>query len=214
MLLPMRLLNFTRAAGSVLGVGLIAIACSGKPAEAQAFVNLVMSQGANAGLCTSYPSETTIMAVGEPGQPNASTPTQPVRVTTGAQTVEISCSVHPQGNVYAIDLQISQGDVSATGSSSMTVTGTVDPAIGGTNITGDVSSTSGGDYSSPSCAITFYTPAAGAEPAGPPVAPGRIWAHLSCPAAQNQALMVTMGMQNVPATCDVEVDFIFENCGT
>jgi hypothetical protein len=215
MLLPMTFLKVTRAVAPALGVGLIASACSGKPAEAQAFVSLTMSQGTNSGLCPAYPSAHTIMAVGQPGMPNSTPPTQPSRVTTGAQTVEISCSVHPQGSSFAISLQITQGNVAGNGSSSLTVTGTVDPSIGGTNVTGDVFTSSNvGDFSSTACLITFDTPMAGASPAGAPVAGGRIWAHLSCPAVQDQAVMVQSGTIMTPATCDAEADFIFENCGT
>jgi hypothetical protein len=211
MLGPMTLPSLSRAVGSALGVGLIASACSSKAEPPQAFVDLVMSQGQNSGLCSSYPTDTTIMEVGQPGVSTITPPTQPVRIQTGAQHVQITCSVHPQGTEFAINLDVLQGNVAGNGSSSLTVGGVVDPETGGTNITAAVLSTTGGQYVSSACTIDFNTPGAGAEPAGPPVAAGRIWAHLSCAAATDSGMMVSPGQ---PATCDVEVDMIFENCGT
>jgi hypothetical protein len=177
---------------------------------AQAFAIVTMGHSAAfPGQCTSYPSDTTVLEVGQPGTSSS----QPVRVTSGTTdpALQISCSVHPQGSSYAVNLQLSQGtNVSGSGSSSLTVTGVVDPAAGATmDVVGDVSTNNGGEYSSGTCSITFSTPGAGASPSGPPVAAGRIWAHLSCPAAQNAAIVVGAG----PATCDAEADFIFENCG-
>jgi len=213
MLPPMTLLNRARAAGLVLGVALVASACSSAPAAPQAYVFLQMSADSPAaeGMCVGYPSATTLMQIGMPGDPNASPmPTAPTRVSTGAQHIAIACSVHQVGDSFAVNLQIAQGNVAGTGSTTLTVTGTVSASTGGTNLTSDVSNTNAGDYHSTACAITFdTTKGAGALPAGAPVAPGRIWAHLSCPADQNSAITTQSGG---PSTCDAETDFIFENC--
>jgi hypothetical protein len=213
MLRPMTLIHLARAAGSALGVGLIASACSSSPSPPQAFIKLVMSTSLGfPGECTGYPSDTTIMQVGTPGMPDSVPATAPTRVATGASTVVVSCSVHQTGTTtYAVNLAISQGDVNAMiGTTSLTIVGTVDSSQGGTNLSGDVSSSTGGDYHSSMCNVTFSTPGAGAEPAGAPVAPGRIWAHLSCAAAQNPNIQTGSG----PATCDAEADVIFENCSS
>ncbi len=212
MLPSMTILNRARAAGLLLGAGLVASACGSAPAPPQAYVFLQMSADspAAAGMCVGYPSDTTLMQIGMPGNPNASPmPTAPTRVSTGAQHTAIACSVHQEGDSFAINLQIAQGNVAGTGSTTLTVTGVVSASTGGTNLTSDVSNTIAGDYHSTTCSISFDTSkGAGALPAGAPVAPGRIWAHLSCPAAQNSA--ITTG--NGPSTCDAETDFIFENC--
>jgi hypothetical protein len=210
MLPLMTLLKIAPAAALALGVGLVASACSSKPEPPQAFVMLVMSASHDMpGMCVGYPSDTTIMQVGEPGNPNAlPMATQPTRVSTGTQSVQIVCSVHPTGSTYDVNLQIAQGDV-GMGSSSLTVVATnVDPTNGAMNVSGTVSNSRAGDYTSPACAISFTTPGAGAQPAGSPVEPGRIWAHLSCANTTNSAIETGNG----PSTCDAEVDFIFENC--
>jgi hypothetical protein len=213
MLPPMTLLNLARVAGSALGVGLVASACSSTPAQPQAFVTLIMtSSNTFPGMCVGYPSDTTVMQVGEPGNPNVSPAIQPTRVTTGASSVLISCSVHPIGSDnFQVDLAISQGNVSGMGSSSLTVSGVVSSSTGGSNVDGNVSTTVGGGYQSKTCSITFNTPGIGAYPSGLPVDAGRIWAHLSCDGIQDPSITTQSGGLS---TCDAEVDFIFENCGT
>jgi hypothetical protein len=214
MLPPMTLIHFARAAGSALGVGLIASACSSSPSPPQAFVKLVMSPSIGApGMCVGYASQTTIMQVGTPGMPDSVPAVAPTRVATGASSVVVSCSVHQTGTTtYAVNLAISQGDVNAMiGTSSLIIAGTVDSSQGGTNLSGDVSTSTGGDYHSSTCSITFSTPGAGGEPAGAPVAPGRIWAHLSCDGTQNPNITT---QADTPSTCDAEADVIFENCSS
>jgi hypothetical protein len=184
--------------------------CLPSVGAAQAFAVVTMGPSAAfPGQCTSYTPDTTVVDVGQPGTSSS----QPVRVTSGttAPALQISCSVHPQGSSYAVNLQLSQGtNVSGTGSMSLTVMGVVGPTAGATmDVLGEVSTNSGGEYISRACSVTFSTPGAGASPPSPPVAAGRIWAHLSCPAAQNAAIVVATG----PETCDAEADFIFENCG-
>jgi hypothetical protein len=162
-------------------------------------------------MCVGYPSDTTIMQVGEPGDPNVVPAVQPTRVTTGASSVLISCSVHPTGSDnFQVTLAISQGNVSGMGSSSLTVSGVVNSSTGGSNVDGNVSTTVGGGYQSKTCSITFNTPGTGASPSGSPVDAGRIWAHLSCDGIEDPSIAAGGG----PSTCDAEVDFIFENCGT
>jgi hypothetical protein len=214
MLPLMTLLKIAPAAALALGVGLVASACSSKPEPPQAFVMLVMSASqAMPGMCVGYPSDTTIMQVGEPGNPNAlPKATQPTRISTGVQSVQIVCTVHPTGSTYDVNLEISQGDM-GMGSSSLTVVATnVDPTTGAMNVNGNVSNSRAGDYSSSACTISFNTPGTGASPAGSPVEPGRIWAHLSCGEATNSAITTGLGAGSGPSTCDAEVDFIFENC--
>lgn len=213
MLPRMRPLNLVRTAGLALGVGLVGSACSSTPDPPQAFVKLVMSPSLAApGMCVGYPSDTTLMQVGTPGNTNVNPIVQPTRISTGAQTVQISCSVHPTGNTFTVGIQIAQGDVSSTGSTSLTVSATgVDPATGAMNVTGNVSNSIAGDYGSMACVLSYGTPGAGGEPSGSPVASGRIWAHLSCPSATNGAITTQSGG---PSTCDTEVDFIFENCSS
>ncbi len=212
MLPRMRPLNLARTAGLALGVGLAASACSSTPEPAQAFVKLVVGPSISVpGACAGYPSDTTLMQVGMPGNPNVDPVVQPTRISTGAQTIQISCSVHPTGKTFSVSLEIAQGNVSTNGSTSLNVSATnVDPTTGAMNVNGTVSNTIAGDYGSTACALTFGALGAGATPPSPSIEPGRIWAHLSCPAATNPSIPQSNG----PSTCDTEVDFIFENCGT
>lgn len=179
---------------------------------AQAFVMVTMGPSAAfPGQCTkayTYTPDQKVLEVGQPGTSSS----QPVRVTSGTGPLagaQIGCSVHPQGGSYTVNLQITQDtDLAGSGSMSLTVMGVVDPTAGATmDVLGEVSTNDGAEYISRTCSVTYSTPAAGASPPSPPVAAGRIWAHLSCPAAQ--ATIVGMG----PAICDAEADFIFENCG-
>jgi hypothetical protein len=164
------------------------------------------------GMCVGYPSDTTLMQVGMPGNPNVDPVVQPTRISTGAQTIQIACSVHPTGSTFSVSLQIKQGNVSINGSTSLTMSATkVDPTTGAMNVQGDVSNSIAGDYSSSACALTFGSLGAGGTPPSPSIEPGRIWAHLSCPGATNGNITTQSGG---PSTCDTEVDFIFENCRT
>ena len=97
----------------------------------------------------------------------------------------------------------------------VTITGNVDGTTGGMSINGDlVSPGNGGEFAQPSngCVITYMF--ANAPVPEQPVAKGRIWGHMSCPA------MLAMGGQNVrlsdgtqvQETCAGEVDFRFEDC--
>jgi hypothetical protein len=178
--------------------------------QPQAFVQLAMSPSlASPGMCVGYPTNAPLMQVGQPGVPTDNPPIQPTRVSTGTQSVTIACSVHQEGDSFAINLRIAQGNVSSTGATTLTITGMVNASTGGTNLTGDVSNTIAGNYSSSACTVSFGTPGAGASPQGPSVAAGRIWAHLSCPAVQSSAVTTQSG---APSTCDAEADFVFENC--
>lgn len=207
----MTFLKIAPAAALALGVGLVASACSSTPEPPRAFVMLVMSASrAMPGMCVGYPSDTTIMQIGTPGDPNVSPAIQPTRISTGAESVQIVCSVHQTGSTYDVSVQIAQGDV-GMGSSSLTVSATgVDPTNGATNVNGTVSNSRAGSYNSAACTITYSTPGTGVMVDGPSIQPGRIWAHLSCDETTNPAIQTGSG----PSTCDAEVDFIFENCGT
>jgi hypothetical protein len=69
-----------------------------------------------------------------------------------------------------------------------------------------------GRYTSDSCTIAFTYDGA-PVPLNPPIAPGRIWGHLSCPNAQRGDISIMSPDGGVtPATCDTEADFLFENC--
>ena len=163
-----------------------------------------------AGLCN-FGTVTPWLAVGTP------TAGKPTTVEDGAQsagaTVNIQCAVTAVGSGFDVLLKValegSQGGSvtisSPTGQGAVT-------ASGGT-VSGSFESASLGDYSSNSCTIS-YTYQGGPVPDSPTVADGRIWGHLSCPAAQNTgSTVLTPDGGKSALTCDGEADFLFENCG-
>ena len=123
----------------------------------------------------------------------------------GNGNVSVACKVTPSGNGFDIDLSVDQ---QGTQGASMTVSsssgqGTVTTS-GATGISATFTSYSnGGPYTSSNCTIS-YVYMMGAVPVDPPVAAGRIWGHLDCPAAM---LSGQPGKQ-----CDARADFLFEQC--
>jgi hypothetical protein len=92
--------------------------------------------------------------------------------------------------------------------------GAVNAAVGGAGITAVFESGANGTFQSSDCTLTFQYEG-GPVPASPPIAAGRIWGHVSCPAAQASGQTVTGpdgGSQ--PRQCDGEADFLFEQCGS
>jgi hypothetical protein len=131
----------------------------------------------------------------------------PIRVSNGGMlgngTVGVTCSVHPVGSGFDVSLSAAyssnqggqltitspdgKGAVTTAGGSGLTVSLTTDqPAA---------------MLSSSSCSLA-YTYNGSPVPSSPPVTAGRIWGHVSCPAASAGS-----------STCDLEADFLFENCG-
>ena len=151
------------------------------------------------------------------------TPTQGLRIgTTGSEplvavdgsmqsgaVVNLSCTVAAG---FHVNLVASLGGESG---GTLSVSGDVDPASGGTGIVADIVSAVDGEFSQSDCTITF-TYVGQPVPVSPPIDQGRIWAHLSCPAMVNTsgATVRLMDGTTSPETCDVEVDFEFENCGS
>ena len=141
------------------------------------------------------------------GQPTAGKPTT-VQDGGGNGTgnVSVSCTVYPSGSGFDIYLKAAQ--LGAQGAS-ITISSVVGQGAvttsGGTGISATFTSYSnGGPYQSSNCTITFIYQGQ-AVPVSPPVAAGRIWGHVSCPAA---------GLSGQPGKqCDAEADFLFEQCG-
>jgi hypothetical protein len=108
-----------------------------------------------------------------------------------------------------INLQASLGS-----RGSLQIFGHVDGTSGGQGVSADISY-SGTEYQAHgNCSVTF-TYLSMPVPENPPIAPGRIWAHLSCPQMGDPSgvrRVILVDMSQVPEICDGEVDFIFENC--
>jgi hypothetical protein len=186
-----------------------AIACSGnKSPTPDVWVTATVGQTAAGGTCNEQ-SATTIISVG----PQSPSPLdKPTTVSSGGAdvggTVNITCSINPSGSGFDVQLSVVK-----SGQGSLTITSA--PGKGAVTETGGTvtvtwSNPMVGQYDQSDCMFTA-TFQGGSLPsgAGPAVAGGRIWGHVSCPAAQNQNQTLMNGMF---VTCDGEADFLFENC--
>jgi hypothetical protein len=189
--------------GALVGACATVMACSNNSSPPpDAFISGSLDSGQNGPQCPLAGVATGILNIG------TNTPNKPTTVqdggSNGGGNVSVACKVTPNGNNFDIDLSAEQ---QGTSGATLAVTGTVDPTMGGMNLVGSFSSAQDGSYSSNSCILT-YTYGGMAVPVSPYVAAGRIWAHISCPKAQNMAQDVA----GKPASCDGEADFLFEQC--
>jgi hypothetical protein len=172
-----------------------------------AFTLATLQPGAG-GVCA-FAQQTTSMEVG------VQTGAKPTTVVNGASQagalVRVACTVHPDHNGYDIDL-----DVEIAGQGAMHVFSSAPGAVtssGATGIGATFSQNVGGasqTYSANNCTL-MYTYQTKPVPNPMPVAPGRIWAHVSCPDAEAASGVLVDGA-TVPFQCDAEADFLFENC--
>jgi hypothetical protein len=121
-------------------------------------------------------------------------------------TVHVVCSVVPVGDDFDIALSISKD---GAGGSGLVITspagqGAVSDA-GAKGVRVDWTSPTLPTATQTSCTLRF-TYGAGPVPSEAPVAPGTIWAHVSCPNTVFASDAAT------PPSCDGEADFFFENC--
>jgi hypothetical protein len=148
------------------------------------------------------------------GTPTADKPTTVSdQGSTGSGTASVTCTVHPQGSGFDIELSVAStgmpgGNISITSPSGQGVVTT----SGGSGISASFYSNNRGPYSSSNCTIT-YTYNGQPVPVSPPIAAGRIWGHISCPQATDSS-QTTTGPDGGPATvsCPANADFLFEQC--
>jgi hypothetical protein len=197
------------AAWPALSAAAITSACSSKPAPADAFAATSLQPGSQPGC--SFAQQTSVITVG------VATGTEPTTVQNGGSQaggqVTVSCTVHPDSGGYDIDLH-----VELVGRGSMHVYSTAAGAVtsnGGMGLsatfTADVQGTGQTYTAMTDCTLT-YMYMGGQVPNSTPIAPGRIWAHISCPAAQATSNVLLPDGGTVPQACDGEADFLFENC--
>jgi hypothetical protein len=123
----------------------------------------------------------------------------------GGGNVSVSCTVRGS---FDVSLTAALG---GTTGGTLDISGHVTASDGGSNINASFTS-NGLSHSETDCTIAFMYNGA---PVGtkPPIAGGRIWAHLKCPSMANPAHQQRLadGSQ-VSETCDGEADFLFDNC--
>lgn len=208
--MPLRLLRL--ACWPALTATCALAACSNNsPQPADAFVNATISPTtANPAICNTG-SQTAMLQIG------TSTDGNPTRVNdgdtqNGAQKVQVSCTVTPSGGGFDVKLQATENGVGTLIITSPAGQGAVTDQ-GGRNITGVWESQQNGTYRESDCTLS-YTYNGSPVPYNPPIAAGRIWAHISCPNAQIGGVtrqLADGGTTDV--TCDNEADFLFEHCG-
>jgi hypothetical protein len=170
-------------------------ACSSPAPMADAYVNANVGGGSTCNLGSAVPFAQLGMDTGS---------TYPTTLTSGNAGSNVQCTVSPSGDGFSLSLSAT----SYTGT--LVVTGTASNASpgqsGGSMLTGTFESTMNGAYAGTNCTLTytFRSGANDAVPANPPIAPGQIFGHIDCPAAQLNGDPTT--------TCDAEADFLFQNC--
>ncbi len=167
--------------------------------------------GGGGGTCNLPSPDVTWLPVG------TATADKPTTVTsggsTGTGTAKITCSVHPNGNGFDIDLSVT---VAGTPGGNVTISSPAGAGAvttsGGAGITASFTSGTMGPYSSSNCTLTF-TYEGQPVPVSPAVAAGRIWGHIDCPDAVVAGQMTT-GPDGGPTTvsCPASADFLFEQC--
>lgn len=178
----------------------LASACSGKNATAQAFVAVQLESGATMGNCNF--SSQNALQIGA-----TSTNAEVTRVPNGGNyqgPVQVNCTVHKTGTGYHLQIGADNNSSQLGVGGGLTITGDTDEHGNSSNGM-TVVINSNGTYNQSTCSLTAgaFLPAAsqGTPPAPPPIAPGRIWGNIVCDNAQS-------GMNY----CVANVDFVFENC--
>jgi hypothetical protein len=198
-------------AGLLAACGAAAACSSNNPSTPDVFVAATVGVGSDVALCpfSGAPDQWLDIGVATGGNPTRITSGQ----TNGAGTVNVNCSVHPDGNGFDVSLST---ELDGPNGGSLTIvspgSGTVTTS-GGSNISATFGSPGSGDYRESNCTIT-YTYNNMPVPSSPAIAAGRIWGHISCPNAQD-AEQTGPGPDGgpTPRSCDAEADFLFEQCG-
>jgi len=171
---------------------------------ADAYVNATLGPG-DLGLPCPFAGPTEAVLLGVATTPTVKPTTVRDGSPNGGGVVNVACDVSAG---FSIALDAATSSVSP---SSIAISGAVDATAGGQDLSVSIT-TEGVTWTSQACALR-YVYEGGAVPASPPIAPGRVWAHVSCPTmAPDNGEMVPVDGQNEPAQCAGEVDFVFENC--
>lgn len=183
-------------------------ACSNNQAPAKALVVSYLQQS-SAAQCP-FASRQPWLQVG------VETGSDPTLVADGdpqaGGNVSVNCSVHPDGSGFDINLNASLSGL--MGATVYVASNSPVTSMGGMGITGTFEGMGGLNFTSDNCVLT-YVYENGPIPNSPPIAPGRIWGHISClDAHSNRVSNVDPDGGTTPQSCDGEADIIFTNCGT
>ncbi|MGH7294868.1 MAG: hypothetical protein ACRELB_08045 [Polyangiaceae bacterium] len=212
------ILRRVRVAGTwapLLAASAFAAACSNNaPAASDAFILATVGEGsASPNSICQLGSTQSWLTVG--GLRGGSKPTVVNDGDSqGGAPVHVNCTVSTVGDGF--DVSLSVIEEGTTGGSVVITSPSGQGAVtasGGTGISASFVSNKNGAFRETDCTITYKYDGADV-PDQPPIAAGRIWAHLSCPSAQESGTTLT-GPDGGPTTrqCDGEADFLFEQCG-
>ncbi len=180
----------------------IAAGCSSSSPAAKAFVYGTIT--GSGGTCAGVASMEPFLQIGTMGDPGLA---DPGRVSDGGSN-HISCTVSGSGSTFSLSVSAtSESTVTGMGGS-MSLHGSNITAAGGTGLSGVFVGTgvTQGTYNASNCTLSYTTPEG---PGG--IEPGRVWGHVECDGATNGSVMVLGGGTS---TCNIAVDFVFENCGS
>jgi hypothetical protein len=176
-------------------------ACSKTPGTQDAYINATIDSSGGPGPCNL--TFTQVLLLGTTGL------TSPTSVPAGESSSTIDCTVSPSGGTMynvALSAGLPDGD-------EFVVTGQVDAKTGGTVTVQFVNQVIGA-FAESDCMLD-YTYAGTALPEGSTnIAPGQIFAHVTCPTAMDQGgqQVMTADGGGVAETCYGSADFLFTNC--
>jgi hypothetical protein len=182
----------------------VAVGCSSSSPAAQAYVYGTLTPTTGGSCAGIQSSMTEFLQVGTQGT-TPSDLNSPTRVPDGGPN-HVSCSVKGSGSTYQISLAATS-DSTITGGSLILNGNDVSPMSG---VTMDIQGTfvgvaTSGQYEAMDCVLTYPE-----QSNNETIAPGRIWGHVDCAGATNHNVSVGTAV----STCNVAVDFVFENCGS
>jgi hypothetical protein len=189
-----------------------AVGCTGQPpSPAQVYLDAVVSPSndpAHLAECN-VGSSTHWLLIGQDMGSGV-----PKTTEDGSNGVNVSCTVSQTGNdQYNVSLSAhlpgsAGGTFTVTSDSTMPVT-----SMGGMNLSvdEDTGEQGYGELHGTGCTLDY----AGARPAdGKPIQPGRIWAHVTCPAAVDiGTTKQLMDGGTADETCTTSATFLFQDCG-
>jgi hypothetical protein len=214
----LRILRISRHAGWVALVAACAVssACNNSPPQSpDVFVAATVGVGSQSPptVCNFSGASDQFLDIGT-ATGNKPTTVQDGNSQSGGSTVHATCTVSTAANGFDISLNAildgPQGGsiliTSPSGQGAVT-------ASGGSGITASFQSGSQGIYRETDCTIAFTYD--GSQVPETPIAAGRVWGHVSCPAAQSANGQTVTGPDGgtQPVQCDAEADFLFEQCG-
>jgi hypothetical protein len=169
-------------------------------------VAAIVQDTAMGGTCN-VTAATTIMTIGATNGPSNKPSTVSggtVVCTTRPSGVTITCSVVATGSGFDVDLLALQSGAMAGGIRIYSTPGQGAVTPTGGTVTAQWQNPMVGNYSESDCTFSpMYDQMPLPAGAGPAVAGGRIWGHVSCPRVTGLPMM---------SVCDAEADFLFENC--